>query len=186
MKTPHDRANFITGKHGPSLRALLREAVQLAQSSAPLHDSGRRMVQIIDQVAEKVAPTATCRRGCSHCCRQSVIVTEWEAQRIGRAIGRDPAPVSGSTRTIDTAAADFAGVPCTFLRDGECTVYDVRPLCCRTHFSLGAAELCDTQKFPGGEVPYFNLSSFVMAYGMLFMQSGSGLADIRDFFPEAP
>ena len=54
---------------------------------------------------------------------------------IAEASGRIAAPLVTS-REHDNR--EFLGQPCPFLVDNACSVYDVRPLVCRSHFSFDA------------------------------------------------
>lgn len=182
-KTPQQKADWIAAKHLKLFQRLGTEAKSLVDSPAPRHGTGRRLIEIADELASKVAPVAACRRGCSHCCHQAVIVPEWEAQRIGRHIGRAPAQIDrGALGQMQEARDKFTRVPCTFLKDGECSVYEVRPMVCRTHLSLADdAEPCDTHKHPGARVPYFNFQPLVLAQALLHLSEAH--ADLREWFP---
>jgi hypothetical protein len=74
-----------------------------------------------------------CRRGCAFCCHVDVAVTPLEAIRLARherAAGRrETAPATPSPRPA----------PCPLLKDGACTVYDMRPFACRSLFSPDAS-----------------------------------------------
>jgi Fe-S-cluster containining protein len=35
-----------------------------------------------------------------------------------------------------------SGDKCTFLKDNECTIYDIRPVACRNHVVVSPPELC--------------------------------------------
>lgn len=76
-------------------------------------------------------PTWPCAKGCAHCCRSlphlpTVTAAEWE--RLAPALGE-----AQKTR-IRAAANAPAPVACPLLDpDGACTVYEVRPISCRTY-----------------------------------------------------
>jgi Fe-S-cluster containining protein len=98
----------------------------------------------------------TCRLGCCHCCRFPILVSIAEVRTLAQFVKRTfspeqieglrmrtqqwhqwddsmrgrsfPAPMAGQADdSLDT-------IPCPMLAKGECSVYDVRPLVCRTHF----------------------------------------------------
>jgi Fe-S-cluster containining protein len=144
--------------------------------------------------AEPLAQVAACRRGCSHCCSLPVAITSTEARLIGEAVGREPAQPPAALRVKDAATdAGFAerhraaeqrlvGVPCPFLEEGECSIYEHRPFGCRTHLSLDDDDLL-CRRIEGVEVtvPYADAR---MVYALfLGAQSTEALADIREFFP---
>lgn len=126
-----------------------------------------------------------CKRGCNSCCHIAVGVLEPEARAIGERIGVKPADVLGRD---DFKGFDWgAHNPCTFLKDGECSIYEHRPLACRTHFTLDDdATLCDVTDRQPWPVPYVNTHQWQTI--MLQVMSASAndvpkLGDIREFFP---
>ena len=92
-----------------------------------------------------------CRAGCAHCCHQAVGVTPPEvfaiydhlrATRTGRDLEALLARVRAAddrTRGMPAAERISADLPCPFLRDERCSIYEVRPLSCRGTNSLDAA-----------------------------------------------
>jgi Fe-S-cluster containining protein len=77
---------------------------------------------------------------------------------------------------------------CDFLdqKSGECTIYEYRPLACRTFFAFDSPDLCDTDN---GEYPHAIFSA--KTHGLiqsiqqqLFAMGGSRHADIREWFKE--
>ena len=92
-----------------------------------------------------------CRAGCAHCCHQTVGVTPPEvfaiydhlrATRTAGRTGRRRAAHSRRRRQdarhgpADRLSPDL---PCPFLVDERCSIYEVRPLSCRGTNSLDAA-----------------------------------------------
>lgn len=185
---PKKRADRISRKHGKALMRLIAEARALVDPPAILDPAIRaerhaRMGPIADSIAALVGPETPCKRGCAFCCYQAVIIPRGEAERIAAAIGRALTPASlESDADMRKARERYAGKPCPFLRGVECTIYAVRPLVCRTHFSVADdSRPCDTANNPGARVPYFNLMDFAIAQGLLNLHDD--WADVREFFP---
>lgn len=134
---------------------------------------------IADNMVKTVTPNSACRKGCSHCCNIAVVVNLVEARAISKASGRR---YDGNARPARYENTDkWRGVPCPFLRDGRCAVYEVRPLTCRTYFNMSdTTEICDVVSHPSQSVPHLNTEEFMnlAAAGM-----GSRWSDIRDWFP---
>ena len=99
------------------------------------------------------APPFACRKGCSHCCHQSVMATAPEVLLVAKFL-RDnltEREVSLLHRKIAARAVEMNAltndervdgqVPCSFLMDNICTIYPVRPLQCRGGYSEDA-EYC--------------------------------------------
>jgi Fe-S-cluster containining protein len=145
----------------------------------------RALYRLIAEHTADVKGNVACRAGCSHCCHIGVPLNPVEARMIGDVIGRDPRDVGRGPPTFDQYGA-LEGVewgyhnPCTFLRDGMCSIYEHRPLTCRVHFNMDRDELLC--KFTGSthQVPYMDLTQYRFAYVMI---GGVGLADIREYFP---
>lgn len=70
------------------------------------------------------SPPAACRRGCGWCCHQRVGAAAVEVLAIARALTARP--------EVHAALAWMPGKPCAFLKEGACSVYDIRPLKCRS------------------------------------------------------
>lgn len=140
---------------------------------------------IADDALKYTKGNVACQRGCTACCHIAVGVLEPEARAIGERIGVKPANVRGRK---NFKGFDFGPHnPCTFLKDGECSIYENRPLACRVHFSLDAdAMLCDVSTGQPWPVPYLNTLQWQTA--MLRVMEATQddvpkLGDIREFFP---
>lgn len=137
------------------------------------------LLNISDEMVKTVTPNSACRNGCSHCCNMGVSVHLFEARAISKATGRrydgKAAPVSGEN------ISKYSGVPCPFLDAGRCTIYEVRPLACRTYFNMSdTVEICDIVSQPGQSVPTLNTKTFME---MSAVSLGLQWSDIRDWFP---
>lgn len=105
----------------------------------------------------------SCRKGCGACCRQLVPISETEARRIREVIDELPAERQAEIRGRFAAARRqlqeagllaglqgrslaplpdsvsfgiryFAlGIPCPFLEDEACSIYEERPIACREY-----------------------------------------------------
>lgn len=143
--------------------------------------------QFLDKVnREFVSSFVTCKKGCSHCCRMDVQITKFEAEYIHVATGIPHNP--NATLTIGNKGA------CPFLsKNGECSIYVVRPLFCRTYHSLSDPHLCS---IPGADIAQYGSMESNMGNilyrgiaSWLHFQNLSirgGIKDIRDFFPHSP
>lgn len=140
-----------------------------------------------DEIASYANGLTACKNGCSHCCHMEVGAYQIEADYIAAGTGFSVAKAAeGFARSkggwIDTNR------PCPFLKDDACSIYEFRPMVCRTHMSFEASnELCRPDN-PDKErkVPQINReTSFpgaMKAYAELVERYGGNGADIRDFF----
>jgi Fe-S-cluster containining protein len=93
-----------------------------------------------DRFSSRHGRLMSCAPGCCGCCMTRITVFVAEAVEIVEWFADlDPGDRSGIRARWERADAapgpDAAGVthpPCTFLAAGECTVYPVRPIICRT------------------------------------------------------
>jgi len=89
-----------------------------------------------------------CRAGCAWCCYQTVQTSPPEALAIAhhlmvtlapndlQAIKQRVASVDDVTRGMDQDQRFEALIPCPFLNDNMCAIYDVRPMSCRAYNSF--------------------------------------------------
>lgn len=59
-------------------------------------------------------------------------------------------------------------VPCVFLEDGRCSIYEYRPLPCRTYFVVSDPKLC--QPPPGKDVQYVNVEKMIASWEKVSQQ----------------
>ncbi|MFV0645679.1 MAG: YkgJ family cysteine cluster protein [Sphingomonadaceae bacterium] len=149
----------------------------------------------LDRCNQFVSTFSVCGKGCSHCCKIDVSVSQLEAEYITATGG--PRIKPGSDQTFGHSSA------CPFLGDDNtCTIYDRRPFNCRTlhtlddpkycadpheiHHQLYGAPFKDT---PDAEFPdycayfYTNPARWILN---LHRQYDLPYRDIRDWFPNRP
>lgn len=145
--------------------------------------------RIVDEMMAFNKDDVGCKRGCSHCCHIQVLVTQDEADVIGKRIGRKAAYVKPPGRGRKDVAGFDTGYhnPCTFLVDGECSIYENRPLPCRLHYTLDVdGLLCELAETESPPVPYLNPHPFMMAFLQMLGAPDVMpiLGDIRELFPK--
>jgi uncharacterized protein len=172
------------GEDTETLHTLIgSETENLLEAGMPLPDAHSRLLALIAQATALVSPHVVCRSGCSHCCKMAVTISSHEADLIAGHLGitRDNPPmVFDQKHEVQT----YMNVPCVFLKKNVCTIYEVRPIACRTHFNLSAyPDLCDTVNYPGNEVPNINWKPVWFASAVIHAEGGCTFADLRAFFP---
>lgn len=145
--------------------------------------------------ARLVQAVAACRAGCSHCCQIAVTISHVEAQLIAKVGGREVRTPARSVRVADEASIQALAEaeaqldtgplgPCPLLQDDRCSVYDHRPMACRTLLNLDDDDLL-CRHVPGysSDVAYAN--AMQLKGIAVLTQAGAVYADIREFFPPA-
>jgi hypothetical protein len=83
-----------------------------------------------DKISQKHATQMECKKGCSKCCKTDISVFEIEADRILEWFSA--LSESEQSRLKSLWATPHQAEHCAFLYDDQCTVYEARPLICRT------------------------------------------------------
>lgn len=141
-----------------------------------------KVYRLVAEFAHAARPFVACAKGCSACCRMNVAVTSLEADRLAVVSGK---PMAQVRAPVKHASDRFSGVPCPFLVNDACTVYDARPYACRAHHSFDSTSYwCQPER--SHEVPLTQprLGGARAAYLVIAGNTSlGGFADIRDFFP---
>ncbi len=119
--------------------------------AAPPGELRTALVQLRARVDEHFAaavartPTAfACAPGCESCCHQRFSVFEIEASLLRSALAAiETADPALRQRIRDQASSQEHSGSCALLVDGRCSVYDARPMICRSHGLPIAVERAD-------------------------------------------
>lgn len=177
-----NREKFLTSI--PATLEQREDAIQrqLSLQNASSFSKLRKLYLLLNELGAIAAPYIACGKGCSACCHMNVKVSQLEVALIEKEIGVRPVHLHGSK---EHDLGKFIGVPCPFLNDGACSIYEVRPFACRKHMNFDStAYWCAPDRSLKVEMPFVGYSSAESAYLELARTWGNGcLADIRDFFP---
>lgn len=109
----------------------------------------------VAEIAQRQADALQCRAGCHACCAPELTVTAVEAAAIAEFLQQNPPLL---VDLLQLAQDDpWQGKRCAFLRaDGQCGIYAVRPLVCRTQglpivLENGALTACELNFLNGLE-----------------------------------
>lgn len=175
------RAEFV--KAIPPELSIREDTIQrkLASENASSRNKLQKIYSLMSELGKVAEPYVACGKGCSGCCQMNVTVSQLEANFIVKETGIKPARL---TRSVRHSQDEFMGVPCPFLKEGSCSIYEARPYPCRKHISFDTSSYwCD----PTRSLVQFPMIEFSGAQGA-FMDTarttaGGVFADIRDFFP---
>lgn len=188
----HDK---IRDRAGVELNALRDVgAPRLIHSNAPYRTKYIKLRELTDHAAALVAPQTPCKKGCSACCYQAVPISLNEARIIEGATGhrysREAKTLVPAIDTMETIARFNANcearlhdpTPCPFLVDDACSIYEVRPIPCRSHQVLHPdASRCKLNGKPLAQVKY-DLTWTDDVAATIGIEDR--WADIREFFPK--
>lgn len=126
--------------------ALTEKLLQISYGNESFEGKRLQFIRLADRFHKAVSPHTACRSRCSACCHLPTMLYEHEAAELSKASGRILAtPPPRSRRMALAAAKQFFGMPCPFLKQERCSVYEVRPLICRLHHSLNdRPDACNT------------------------------------------
>lgn len=165
----------------------------IVSDNVPLPEKIRRLQLLASDMLRPIQPHIPCRAGCSACCQfLRVPISQTEAEMIGEFIGRAPATLPAGSPTAPAKPSGKFGIPCPFLKENRCSVYEVRPVACRTHIVLDIDNLlCGYENAVLAEqldpravgIPRLNASVVTNAYWQIHREQQQASADIRQFFP---
>lgn len=140
----------------------------------------RKLYRLANDIGAVVGSKAACKKGCSHCCHIPVAMFQSEADLIAEEIGVPAARIKQSVEPSDRGFGYH--MPCPFLKNNACSIYEHRPIACRTLYNMDKdALLCELLPDMTVPVPYANMAAIQSVYVVLNLQDKMG--DIRDFFP---
>ena len=117
--------------------------------------------KLCDDLLEKsgLHKQTTCKKGCSFCCHDEILMTKFEAALILEYVKKNNIKPNRELVKKQNAVDEYKSLKwkdqaCAMLKkDGTCSIYPVRPQVCRTHNSIGDVKLCDKRIDPNSTVP---------------------------------
>ncbi len=86
--------------------------------------------EFFEKIQLKHSTKMECKAGCSKCCMTDISVFEIEADRIKEWHELQTAEKKAELKTLWEAPVEKGA--CSFLYQGNCSIYEARPLICRT------------------------------------------------------
>ena len=159
--------------------------LQFSQLSSAQNNPATRLQRIrfiAGEWSKLITEVGACRKGCNHCCHIAVLMPKSEAKLIAKASGRK---LNKTTHGVELGTAidhtKYHGTPCTFLKDGACSVYASRPFVCRTLANMDDSPiLCEL--VPGVDVPVPHANAFRLQTSFVAIAHAEKYADIREWF----
>lgn len=168
------------------MAAHLRHLVRLLRDPGADSPSSAAITYLTDLYDRSVPPRSdiACRKGCSHCCCQTVMITAPEAFVIAAQI-RDRAgtrsAVADAANNLALLTAGRQWVRCPLLDGADCSIYAARPLACHSFVSIKLeaclAAFVDREP-PDIPMPVDNISLLYACRMMLY--AAQRLIGVRD------
>lgn len=108
-----------------------------------------------------VLQKASCKRGCSGCCRRLIYVTVAEAIVIQEHLEKSGSwtevfrrclEILGTVREASSVSWFRMNIACPVLSaEDDCSAYSVRPAVCSVHFAMSKPELCHPWSTESGD-----------------------------------
>lgn len=144
---------------------------EAAEVAGFLHDQVDQGTEVRAHAIATAGAALACGRGCNACCAEPIMVLRPEAARVAhwlalpenaeeraRFLAAYPAWSAAIGETVEQLAMLYFSDPdhyivhhgaawrknvmCAFNRDGDCSIYPVRPVVCRNSHALDTAEHC--------------------------------------------
>lgn len=142
---------------------MVKEIQKKARTSKPtlVTDILKDIYTVLDKVTEHRSKNmgATCKKGCDSCCYlftsmgipEGLLIAEHllqsgEWEKILPALKQ--AAIDSSFEGVTKTSYFKKKLPCVFLKDGLCSIYDIRPACCRLHVVISPPENCSPDAPP--------------------------------------
>jgi len=142
-----------------------------------------RIHAFIDWLIEDlgVQNESVCQRGCAHCCVVDVDVGLIEAAYIADKTGLTL--LDRKTRAKKGYHLDNHYCPFLDQSKGECTIYEFRPIVCRSFYAFDSPDYC--REFAKHAIYSFQANGAIEHFATeLIRQGGNRGADIREWFGE--
>jgi Fe-S-cluster containining protein len=167
-------------KYQDEIRKLIDSTIPTLIQMKKTHDGEGAYLfarSAIDTALEKgeLFKKASCNMSCSFCCHDKIYVSQDEGDYIKKVIKEKnitPNADRIAKQKRNNPNIKFADKACPLLspenEQGQrlCSIYEDRPLICRTHNSTESPEFCDKEKYPGrfvGELKVIAIEAIMMS-----------------------
>lgn len=99
-------------------------------TKTPIESLQENASSFFDKIMTKYPDEMTCKAGCSKCCHTDISVFKVESQRIISWFNSLSAETKSELKSLWQDQTEKGA--CTFLYNDRCSIYDARPVICRT------------------------------------------------------
>ena len=154
---------------------------RLSKENASPRSKLRKIYNLMTDLGHAAEPYIACGKGCSSCCKMNITISQFEANLISEKTGFKSKQFAHSQ---NHSPDEFIGIPCLFLKDDSCSIYNFRPFMCRKHVWFDTTPYwCDPERSLDVAIPMIEYSGALGAFLEVTKNNSGGIyADIRDFF----
>lgn len=138
----------LIGREGPGFLKMYENL-----TAGPIAPRMIKVYKRLDQMMGDSDNAIDCKQGCNYCCYYHVYITPVEAFTIVDEIAKRS---EAERKRIEESLREYVGkvsglgkdkhiltnIACSFLANGGCSIYSIRPLACRRHHSRDV-EVCE-------------------------------------------
>ncbi|WP_419782326.1 YkgJ family cysteine cluster protein [Malaciobacter marinus] len=133
----------------------------------------QKLYEYSDAIYSQYYEKSVCQKGCAHCCKIKVSISELEAEYI-------KINTKFKSKQSNNDLDDYC--PLLNLDTGLCSIYEFRPLSCRTFLTFDNPEYCKEKTTEHVVTTLNGNPKLHQMYQGLFLTSNPILKDIRDYF----
>jgi len=158
---------------------LMRKFLDKYIAASNMNEKVGLALDIVDKITDvtRVREYAVCQKGCAYCCSIPVAVTRVEAEYIKNYIDENEVKLSNVDYSLDNKYCPFL-----CLDTATCSIYEARPLNCRTFFSLDHYDYCKDNDSMHLIVSAKSNEQIKAVLGALSIASHHEVLDIRECF----
>ena len=153
---------------------------------------GNVLIQYVYEECEKMLDKrglfkeTSCQGSCSFCCHQDIMMSKLEADYIREILklnNLSPDPIrSKLQQELPKESLNFMARACPLLADENeegkrlCSIYEARPLVCRTHTSLEDPKFCNPIEYPNRVIKEVRmLETEAITFALVILEQQLGL-----------
>lgn len=106
----------------------------------PVRSLHQNVDQFFSKIEGKYKSELKCKVGCTQCCHVDLSISQAESSLIEEWLEQknddekdELKKIWGQAQPLGKSYTSDSSKPCAFLYDGKCSIYEVRPVICRSH-----------------------------------------------------
>lgn len=178
--TEQDKAFYADGyRAGQQIVAKGINSANLYEGIQPIYKAINELISMLIKYGQQQNIAIDCKAGCSACCYQSIYGVEHEFDTLTQYLLKHWT-LEEREQLVERARKKFEAMqvlskeeqalfksPCPFLKDGNCSVYEMRPMACRIYLSTSVESCKYELAHPEDKDAYPQLLDFPLRAGKM-------------------